>query len=151
MSYRGSAPPLQIELHRSQLLTVCLLLLLVTALTAICLTDVGNLLRLLIALPVIAGVVHALRYHAWRVAGNALVRLTWSAAGVWTATTRDGRVLDLQLAPDSYWHARILVLNFTAGGKKYSVMLLPDMLPGNVFRRLRVRLRLEGGGEVIPA
>lgn len=151
MSLSGSGPPLRIDLRRSRLLTLCLFLLLASALTAVGLSDIGILLQILFALMATAGVAHALYVHAWRLGGNALIRLNWSAEGRWTAMTRNGSELDLQLAADSYWHADILVLNFRAGRKRRSVVLLPDMIARGLFRQLRVRIRLEGDGTATPA
>ena len=151
MSSNGSGPPLQIELRASPLLTVYLLLLLAMSLSAIALAEADMLFRLLLAVAVFAVVIRALCFQAWRVADDALVQLVWTADGQWTARTRHGDSENLQLAADSYWHARMLVLNFTAGGRRKSIVLLPDMLRPAVFRQLRVRLRLEGAGAVTPA
>ena len=144
MSWSESGPPLQIDLQRSRLLTGYLFLLLVTVLAAIALLDAPLWFRLLLVLPVIGTIIHALCHHAWRVTGAALVELHWHGDGDWRAHTRAGEDLAMELMSDSYWHARVLVLNFRSSGRRHSVVLLPDMLERNLFRQLRVRLLLEG-------
>lgn len=69
-------------------------------------------------------------------------RLVWEVDDDWTLWCNDSTELVGQLRPDSYesiWLV-ILRLQLQQGGRR-TVVLLPDMLDRQSFRRLRVRLR----------
>lgn len=69
-------------------------------------------------------------------------RLVWEADDDWTLWRNDSTELVGQLRPDSYestWLV-ILRLQLEQGGWR-TVVLLPDMLDRQSFRRLRVRMR----------
>jgi hypothetical protein len=69
-------------------------------------------------------------------------RLMWEVDDDWTLWCNDSTELVGQLRPDSYestWLV-ILRLQLQPGGRR-TLVLLPDMLDRQSFRRLRVRLR----------
>jgi len=69
-------------------------------------------------------------------------RLVWEVDDDWTLWCNDSTELVGQLRPDSYesiWLV-ILRLQLQQGGRR-TVVILPDMLDRQSFRRLRVRLR----------
>jgi hypothetical protein len=90
---------------------------------------------------------HAL--HAARRADRSLVSLVWLADGEWRLTERGGATRSGRLRWDSYAHPWLTVLNFT-GARRCSVVLLPDSLDPETFRRLRVRLGLQGMAAIEP-
>jgi hypothetical protein len=81
--------------------------------------------------------------HVARRADRSLVSLVWLADGEWRLTERGGATRTGRLRWDSYVHPWLTVLNFT-GARRCSVVLLPDSLDPETFRRLRVRLGLQG-------
>ena len=82
--------------------------------------------------------------HGSRRAARAVVLLIWDRQGRWRLLRRDGTLLEAHLLPGAYVHPRLLLLPFrSASGRRVSVLVVPDMVPGDVFRRLRVRLRCE--------
>jgi hypothetical protein len=69
-------------------------------------------------------------------------RLVWEADDDWTLWCNDSTELVGQLRPESYestWLV-ILRLQLQQGGRR-TIVILPDMLDRQSFRRLRVRLR----------
>lgn len=86
--------------------------------------------------------------HGSRRAARAIVLLIWDRRGRWRLLQRDGTLLEAQLQPGAYVHPRLVLLPFrSASGRCLSVLVVPDMVRGDAFRRLRVRLRCESGRE----
>jgi len=69
-------------------------------------------------------------------------RLVWEADDDWTLWCNDSTELVGQLRPDSYESTLLVILRLQLeqGGRR-TLVLLPDMLDQQSFRRLRVRLR----------
>jgi len=85
--------------------------------------------------------------HATGRAGRAIVHLSWDAGGRWRLIQRDGRVLDAVLAHGTYSHPALVALALrSADGGLRRVLVVPDRIDVDCFRRLRVRLRCEGAG-----
>ena len=89
--------------------------------------------------------------HGARCLPSSVTTLLWTGDGMWEIGTRDGELLQADLAPNGgirpavYVHPALVVLNFRTGGRfGKAVVLLPDMVDSEAFRRLRVRLRFEG-------
>jgi toxin CptA len=72
---------------------------------------------------------------------GAVVRLTWTSFGQWRLVTADGAEHSAVLQGDSYVHPWLVILNFKLATARTSVVLFPDSLHQEDFRRLRVRLR----------
>jgi hypothetical protein len=69
-------------------------------------------------------------------------RLVWEVDDDWTLWCNDSTELVGQLRPDSYESTLLVILRLQLqqGGRR-TLVLLPDMLDRQSFRRLRVRLR----------
>ncbi len=90
--------------------------------------------------------------YLWLVARHALlchpaaaVCLLWPSGIQWQVRSRNGEEASALLSPESFvrpWLTVLLLRPETGGGAR-NVVLLPDMLDAEAFRRLRVRLRLE--------
>jgi len=89
----------------------------------------------------------SLRRHALLRSPRAVVRITAAGGGSWRLHTRAGRTLHARVAPGSYVHPSLVVLCFHTDAGAHSVLIAPDMADAAALRRLRVRLRAEGGGE----
>lgn len=78
---------------------------------------------------------------------QAIKRLTWRADGDWVLETVSGERRDAQLLPNAYVHPWLVVLAFRAtdSGQVMRLSLFRDAVDSEVFRRLRVRLRLATG------
>lgn len=78
-------------------------------------------------------------------AGN-IATLVWKADGDWVIETVDGKTCEAQLQPSSYLHLWLVVLNFRSEESRRlrSIIIFPDTLDVEIFRKLRVRLGIEG-------
>lgn len=90
------------------------------------------------------------RTHVLRASAHAVVKLIWDERGGWTVVTPRGPV-DAVLSADSVVYPRLVILRFVTGGgwfarRRLSVILLPDSLDAETFRRLRARLEVDGTG-----
>lgn len=77
--------------------------------------------------------------------GRDIVGLMWTREGDWRLFERGGGERVCRLRADSHAHPALTVLNFS-GERRCSVVLLPDSLDGEAYRRLRVRLGLHAPG-----
>lgn len=75
--------------------------------------------------------------------GFSIVRATWQSDGGWLLDLRDGRTLAAELAADTVFTRRLIILNFkmTELRGSRSVFLFADSLPAEIWRRLCVRLK----------
>ena len=90
--------------------------------------------------------------YLWLVARHALMRqpgaavsLDWPSGTQWQVRFRNGAEVSAVLSPESFvrpW-LTVLLLRPVTGGRSRNVVLTPDKLDADAFRRLRVRLRLE--------
>ncbi len=72
--------------------------------------------------------------------------LTWKEEGEWVLELNDGTQYETYLLPSSYASTWLVVLNFrkTVNHRGRSVTLFRDALDQESFRRLRVRLGIDG-------
>jgi toxin CptA len=97
--------------------------------------------------------VWVLRRHAWRNAAGALIELEFLDDCSILAGSRAGMREAYRVAGSSFASPLLTVLNLRpeAGGRTRSVLILPDSVDADGFRRLRVWLRWrcgEGGRKV---
>lgn len=72
-------------------------------------------------------------------------QLAIDARGAWRLVHGDGRRLDLRLTHAPLVLPWLVALEFRAAdGRRHALLLLPDMLDADDFRRLRVRLTRGG-------
>jgi hypothetical protein len=96
----------------------------------------------LAAIGIVYSLVYSLNRHVLMTVDDAITELTWESNGEWLVVMRNGTRLSAQLLQSAYLHARLVILNFALNGRNRSVILLPDTLDPDTFRRLRVRLQL---------
>ena len=69
-------------------------------------------------------------------------RLSWSQEQGWRITSRDGQELEVELLPELYLGAWLVIARFRGNTKKtHTVMLAQDSARMDGLRRLRVLLR----------
>ena len=78
--------------------------------------------------------------------------LAYTAEGDWQLRFADGQVHDAELLPSSTVHPKVTTLNFVLRGQsrfrtRRSVVILPDSISKDDFRRLRVLLLSQPPGE----
>ncbi len=85
-----------------------------------------------------------LRHWATRSASHAVIGIELDADRVVCLTERAGRRIEGLVQPDSYVGALVTTLVMRPEGKRRlrTIAILPDMLPADDFRRLRLLLRL---------
>lgn len=93
---------------------------------------------------IVASAVYLYLRHVSLSHACAVVRLTWVRHGDWRLVTADGAEHGAELQGDSYVHPWLVILNFGLEPRgRTSVVLFPDSLHEDDFRRLRVRLRTQ--------
>jgi toxin CptA len=92
--------------------------------------------------------VWVLRQHAWRSAAGSVVELELREDCSVSARSRAGRWLGYQVSGASFVSPHLTVLNLRADARwrARSVLITPDSLDADSFRRLRVWLRWRCGG-----
>ena len=94
---------------------------------------------------VLASYIWLVSRHALLRQAGAVVCLLWGKGNEWRVSSRSGAEILARLSPESFvrpWMT-VLLLRPEGGGHTRSVVIMPDTLDAEVFRRLRVRLRLE--------
>lgn len=138
--------PLRLELKPSRYLYLLILISYGGASLLLWLTPLWWVLKLLLTLLLLGDGRRQLRRHVWYRPPAAIQELIWKEDGRWVRPGA-GTIQDTELTlKQSFVHPRLVVLNFAAGRwRTNSVVILPDALDRDTFRRLRVRLRVEGG------
>jgi len=143
VSSRKSVQRLQIECHHNPLLRALFLAFTLLAAACLCILPLSwpltgfSLLLLL-----------SLAWRTWRLRcelDGERVSLLWDAEGRWW-WCQGSEETELLLAGDSYLSSWMIVLNLRdpATARGYSMLLFPTSIGADRFRRLTVRLRLEG-------
>ena len=92
---------------------------------------------------VVAHAVYSIRRHALLHDAKSVVRVLWDAQDQWTLTRRDGTECSAKLLPGSYLHPTLTVLNYKVSNwYRTSVVILPQRVDAEDFRKLRVRMML---------
>ena len=135
MSHNAYASPLVLEPRRSRHLLIYLVLIHALALAVIAAPlNLSLTLRLAVAAVVVLSFIRQIT----RVPPH---RLVWQADGDWQLLFADASERTGQLGPDSYVSPWLVILRLKLEKSgRCSVVILPDMLDPQSFRRLRVRL-----------
>lgn len=104
-------------------------------------------------LAIAAWTLRAWRTQALRRARSACMALRLAPNRLVAVTLRDGRVLAGHVRNSSYVSARLTTVVWRADGERWSrtILILPDMVSADAFRRLRVMLRYARSGDVEAA
>lgn len=143
MSSSRYAAPLRFELRRSRRLAWYLLAVHAGALALIPLLPLDLATAVALAGLVILALVRSCATRVLMHGDRSVVGVVWMRDGEWRLIERGGQTRVCRLRPDSYVHPQLTVLNFS-GARRCSIVLLPDSLDRETFRRLRVRLGLHG-------
>jgi hypothetical protein len=100
-------------------------------------------LNLLLLTLVLYSLLHSWRRQARRSHPDAVRRIIWKDAQHCQLTLTSGRQLDVGLATQAFILPWLVVLHFKTPDRRFRYLpLFADMLDEDVFRRLRVRLRI---------
>lgn len=124
--------------------------LLLVHLTALLVMPMLNLSVWLILIFVAAlgiNLYHGWRRHVWHTHPQAIQSVTWQGTDELTVTLHSGRTLPATLVQRALLLPWLVIFHFrVAGQPDRSLLITPDMLPEDTFRRLRVRLRMAMDG-----
>lgn len=134
-----------IRLRPSRRLAVYLIFIHAIAVIGVVATPLSTYLG--VALVAVAAIclVHGLRRYVLLWSPRSVTALIFDCDGVWSLEFGDGSVFDATLRPGALIHPRLMVLSFRCSRWGGSVLLIGDNADPDQVRRLRVRLRLNGG------
>ncbi len=125
----------------SRSLALMLLLSHAAALAVVPPLQLGLMFKLLLATAVVSSLTYYARRDLLGLGRSAVVGVEWSDAGGWGLIDREGNCSAATLLGSSYLHRYLLTLNFRLpGGTKRRLILTPDSVDADQFRRLRARL-----------
>ena len=142
MSRAAYASPLVLEPGNSRYLIFYLIVVHVLALTVL-VSPLNLPVLVRFTLVVMLGINFTWYWYRLRLNDPArIVRLVWQADDDWTIYCNDSTEQLAQLRPETYETRWLVILHWQlAQGGRRSLIILPDMLERQCFRRLRVRLR----------
>jgi toxin CptA len=134
---------LRFDIRRSPLLALLLALLHCGALALALTVPMPAWGHILVGLLIAASAAHAILLHAWQTLGRSIVGLEVSEDCKVTILDRSGGTHERELMPSSFIAPYLTVLNLRrAGGwRPRTLILVPDRVAPDVYRRLRVLLR----------
>ncbi len=142
MSHAAYASPLVLEPGVSRYLNIYLVVVHALALVVIAVPmNLPLAVRLGIAVAIVCSFIRQWR-RTRQHAPARIRRLVWEVDDDWNVWCNDSTETVAQLRPESYESTWLVILHLqlNQGGKRI-LLLLPDMLDRQSFRRLRVRLR----------
>ncbi len=138
--------PLHLELRPSRILAALLLAVHGGAAGCVLIVPLPWPMHMVLVGAVLFSLYRTASRRALLASHRAVTRLVWDELGEWVVVFGNGDELPAHLLPDSFVSPLGVVLNLASlvPPGRYAVVILPDSLDRNSFRRLRVRLRLEG-------
>lgn len=139
-------PPLSVGLGRSKLAIAFVVLAYLGTATIIAWLPGAEIYRALAVIAIGAHAVWTLRAWALRSTHDAIVRIEIAADGSIALCQRSGTRREGRLLPSSYVGTWLTTVVVRVDGLRWprSQAILPDMLPAEDLRRLRVLLRVAG-------
>ena len=98
-------------------------------------------LKIIFLLMTCISFINSMHKHLYFLDDNRPVELFLNNEDEWFLTTRKDETYEVQLHAEHYVHPWLVVLLFRTEARKHTIILTPDMIHPDVFRRLRVRLR----------
>ena len=133
------ATPLLLEPGSSRALRAWLMLSHVVALMVLPFTALPLWPLLIIMLVVLLSLSHATMTHP-----GSVCAVEWFEARACKLQLASGKAIKARLMPQVFMLPWLVIMHFKSDrGRIHHLVLLPDMLDGKVFRRLRVRLMIE--------
>lgn len=139
--YGQYATPLQFDIGPSRSMLAWLLSLHVTALLVVALLPVPMAAAVTLAVAVLFSMAWHWRLRVSQRYPHAVSGLCWKADGDCILKLASGEQLTTRLAAHAFVMPWLVILYFQ--DRPRHLVLLPDMLATQVFRQLRVRLRME--------
>jgi len=149
MSSTKYAQPLRLQPKASRILIGLLVTGHLGAIAVLFPLDLSMTIKITIAVVLLVSLVIALRKQPGRTGEGGVQTFIWQTDGLWVLETVDGEQMKASLHESTYVHPWLVVLNFRRENKRglLSFTLAPDALDREVFRELRVRLKVTGNAE----
>ena len=137
------AAPLRLELGPSRTLAAWLVVVHASPLFVLPLLQLPHWLKLLISVAVLYSLFDAWRRQVQRAHPDAVRTVHWKHPGNCELTLNSGQQLAVSLSTQAFILPWMVVLHFRTPQRRFRYLLVvSDMLDEEVFRRLRVRLRI---------
>lgn len=138
-----SVKPLQATLLPSRLLAALLTAMHLLAVLPVVLVPLDAVLRLMLALALVCSLLYYGYRHGLPQSGAAVDGLHLAADGTFSVHLRQGDWQPVEVRGSSFVQPWLTVLHLDLAGRRrcLALVVLPDMLPREDFRRLRVWLR----------
>jgi hypothetical protein len=145
VSSKKSVPPLHIEPRVSVQLSVALLFIHGLALIAVfSLSEPVWVYFTLVSL-VLMNFYMTFNTHVLGRGKRAILSMIWDENGDWVVTSNDGQPVQAKLLPGSFVHVYLMILSFRLENhQRRNVLILPDALHPNTYRKLLARMRIDG-------
>ena len=140
--YEEYAQPLRISLRPSFRLAVILPVAHLLACVAVFWTTMPTGLCIFLFVLLVFNLYWTFGRFVRRRGPAAVTAMVWGPQLSWQLGSADGRWRSATLRPDSRLLPGMVLLSLQTGDKRQRVLLFGDMLDGECWRRLRVRLRL---------
>ena len=128
----------------SRILRVWLILVHVVAITILPFISLPVWPRLIILLLILFSLWRAIRMHITLGYPDSVCAVQWREARSCQLRLSSGRDIEARLMPQVFMLPWLVIMHFKSDRRRlHHLVLLPDMLEPEVFRRLRVRLMIE--------
>lgn len=117
------------------------------AILALTASNLPLIIQILIIAGLLASLIHGHYLYINRKNPDSPVQLVLNQAGEWLLSLASGQTVPVVLKPMAFVHPLLVVLTFKAETGSYRVILTPDTVDPDTFRRLRVRLRFRNSNE----
>jgi len=136
--------PLLIIIKPSPWMSSVLIFIHIGAAAALLAVDLHSIAISAVLMAIAASLAHALVTVVGQKHPDTPVQLLLTAGEEWWLTCVSGHTFQARLLPVACVHPLLTVMSFGARGRRrYSVILTPDVVDGDLLRRLRVRLRFQ--------
>lgn len=141
--------PIRLDFKPSMRLTLVLAVAALLACLALAVIGVAFWVKLLAMTAVLTATLYHVLYALQHMSRSCIV-LSMDSKGAWQLLTRGGDRYPATILPSSFVTPDLTVLNCSLAGKRlqYHLVILPDAVDADAFRRMRVWLRW---GPQLPA
>lgn len=139
--------PLFISVRPSPWLIVAIYFVHFGAIFALAASDLPLIIQFLLISGLLASLVRAHQLFISQKKPDSVVRLVLKQTGEWLLDLATGENVVATLRPMAFVHPMLVVMSFQSNQQTYRVILTPDTVDADTFRRLRVRLRFKNSNE----
>jgi hypothetical protein len=135
--------PLFITVRASPWLKVAVYFVHLGAILALTVSNIPLVIQFLIISGLLTSLVRTHQLYISQKDPHTAVRLVLKQTGEWLLGLAAGENIAVTLRPMAFVHPMLVVMSFQADRQTYRVILTPDTVDPDTFRRLRVRLKFK--------